>query len=363
ECQVEFPNNPLVISAPEIPSITEISSTSPSSCGGGDGAIQVEASGENLSYSLDGSSYQRISDFVSLAARAYTVYVRNTDAPSCITSIPVNVAFSVECDERECTGPVNLALNKPSVQSSTLGEGIASLANDGNTTGTDNWGTDANMQHTQDGLGGWWKVDLQEKVSLDGIAIYNRTTEQSSLLNRLRDFYVLSSSSDINTDRELEVLIRDPKVSSTYFSGAAGPVESIALGKTPGRFVMIALAGSGPLHMAEVEVYTCPAPAIIPEDSIDITVGMDPDLSVKEDKVSWTLFPNPFIGESIIEILGDLKRVEYIQVVNVLGSEVEVISPPTSKRLTLGRKLPPGIYTVNLGYGKALLHKKVVKVQ
>ena len=358
-CQVEFPDNPLVINTPEVPRIAEVLASSPSECGRRDGKIQIEASGENLSYSINGSSYQSRPDFNSLSARAYTVYVRNEASPGCVATRIVNVAFSSTCEE-QCSDPVNLALNKPAIQSSTGGDGIAGLANDGNLTGNDNWGADANMQHTEDGLGEWWKVDLGEGARLNWMEIYNRTTQEEGLLNRLSNFYVLSSLSDIDSEKKLEELILDPEISSTFISGAVGNLGKISLGNNPGRYVMIALAGEGPLHMAEVEIYTCQETIL--EDSTDVTVGNQKNLSQPKNNISWTVFPNPFEKEFRVELNGEQKPVEYLLITNILGKQVGYISQPQAKSISWGDHLPPGTYILQIGVGEFVSYKKLLKI-
>ena len=271
-CTKDYPNNPIGISDLPFPTIDAIESVLPSECGGSDGSISVVATGENLEYSLDGNVFQNTSTFVSLPANTYTVYVRELSTPMCMTSSQVVIDSSESCSPNDCATPINLALNKSSAQSSTYGDGLASFANDGNTFGNDNWGGDANMQHTQNGAGAWWKVDLGLVASLDRIEIYNRSTASSGLLGRLNNFYVLSSTSDIDYSRGLNALTNDPAIFSAFFQGNAGAVENIPLDQTQGRYVMIALTGNGPLHMAEVEVYGCDGPPP-PPPSCDIVLS------------------------------------------------------------------------------------------
>ena len=158
----------------------------------------------------------------------------------------------------ECTTPFNLALNKPATQSSIRGDGVPAFANDGNRTGNDNWGADANMMHTSDSdPQPWWSVDLGEIATLDYVDIYNRNDTRPSILARLSDFYVYVSSTPIDGSRTNGELTADPTISNRFFGGAAGPLETIQLDGILGRYVMIKVSGNGPLHMAEVEVYGC----------------------------------------------------------------------------------------------------------
>ena len=151
-----------------------------------------------------------------------------------------------------CTNPQNLALNQTASQSSTYGFGNASLAIDGNQTGSSPWIAD--LQHTQNQAQPWWQVDLGQYSQIDGLTIYNRS---DGFQNRLKDFYVLISSSPINSS-SLSSLLADPAIEQFFFSGSAGSTASIPT-DVEGRYVRIQLSGNGVLHMAEVEVTGCPA--------------------------------------------------------------------------------------------------------
>ena len=276
-CIESYTANPVVLSDPTSPSITSLLPSPPSVCGGADGSIAVSATGLALEYSLDGTNFQASTQFTGLAAGTYMVYVRGTGAPSCITNGTIGVPVSGACGPPECTNPTNLALNQPASQSSTYGQGVASFTNDGNRTGDTNWGSSANMSHTNSGAGAWWKVDLGEEATLDRIEIYNRTTSNSGLLARLSNFYVFTSLNDIEGSRGYVDLSNDANISSVFFSGSAGASETLTLDQIQGRYVMIALTGNGPLHMAEVEVYGCAGPP--PVCDISLTQVLSQDVS------------------------------------------------------------------------------------
>ncbi|MEM6630146.1 MAG: PKD domain-containing protein [Bacteroidota bacterium] len=152
-----------------------------------------------------------------------------------------------------CTSPQNLALNQATEQSSTYGLGISSLAVDGNQTGSSPWSAD--LQHTQSEAQPWWQVDLGQLSDLDAISIYNRT---DALQERLSNFYVFVSSAPISSSATLTQLLADGSVSNYHFPGTAGLVVNLSLG-IQGRYMRVQLAGSGVLHVAEVEVSGCPA--------------------------------------------------------------------------------------------------------
>lgn len=69
-------------------------------------------------------------------------------------------------------GPINVALGKPTTQSSKLGNGIPSHAVDGNRNQTYSEGS---CSHTlNSGPESWWMVDLLNIYNIDSIMIFNR---------------------------------------------------------------------------------------------------------------------------------------------------------------------------------------------
>ncbi|MDT0622607.1 BspA family leucine-rich repeat surface protein [Croceitalea vernalis] len=175
---------------------------------------------------------------------------------------PVNATIAVnegtgtiENDDVEgCSAPSNVALNKPSSQSSTYGNGIASFANDGNLSGSSPW--DADLQHTSDDTTGpWWEVDLGSDHDLEEVVIYNRT---NGFQDRLSDFYVFVSDAPFSSSATASDLVGDASVWNYYFEGSAGALETIP-SDINGRYVRIQLGAQGFLHMAELEVMGCPS--------------------------------------------------------------------------------------------------------
>ena len=155
--------------------------------------------------------------------------------------------------EGGCSSPQNLALNQASQQSTTYGAGLASYANDGNTRGSSPWTAD--LQHTQNQAQPWWEVDLGQLGDIESVQLYNRSEGGSS---RLKDFYVLVSSSPFSPSASLADLLNDQAIAQHFFSGVAGAQESIGIDAL-GRYVRVQLSGTGILHMAEVEVMGCPS--------------------------------------------------------------------------------------------------------
>ena len=69
------------------------------------------------------------------------------------------------------TTPTNVALSKPTAQSSTGYGGSSSRAVDGNTDGNWNRGS---VTHTNHESNPYWQVDLEEIYKIDTIVVYNR---------------------------------------------------------------------------------------------------------------------------------------------------------------------------------------------
>ena len=151
-----------------------------------------------------------------------------------------------------CEAPLNLALGKTASQSSTYGNGLAGLAVDGNTSGSNAWSAD--LQHTNNEAQPWWQVDLGLQSRLNELVLYNRS---DNTLNRLKDFYILVSDVPMSNGSSLSELLASSSISQVYFPGAAGFVENISLDGITGRYVRIQLTGNNVLHMSEVEIMGC----------------------------------------------------------------------------------------------------------
>lgn len=100
-----------------------------------------------------------------------------------------NLTFSIS---EALTAPVNLALFKPTSQTSTAYGGDSSRAVDGNKSG--NWGT-GSVTHTEYDVPGVWQVDLQNIEPVGEIVIHKRT---DCCGERFHDFTVKVSTDGAN---------------------------------------------------------------------------------------------------------------------------------------------------------------------
>ncbi|WP_194529929.1 Ig-like domain-containing protein [Zobellia roscoffensis] len=145
----------------------------------------------------------------------------------------------------------NIALNGLATQSSTYGNGVASVAIDGNTEGTSPWS--GSLQHTLNENNPWWELDLGVNAVIEELRIYNRT---NGLEGRLNNFYVFVSNIPFTPEVTLESLRQDDSIYEYYFNDEAGLQENLKF-DAEGQYLRIQLSSFGILHMSEVEVMGC----------------------------------------------------------------------------------------------------------
>ena len=221
------------------------------------GPFQAEAGIQQLQATPIGGSWSGAANTdgtfdPSQGAGFYTVYYSYFDNQGCGGSDTLQI--EVLSVDTTCSTPTNLALNKVTEQSSTYGNGVSSIAVDGNTTGSSPWTAD--LQHTNSEFQPWWQVDLGSSSDIQEVIIHNRT---DCCQGRLNNFYVLWSNEPFNASATLDQLLADPNVSKVNFTGAAGLEESIAV-NAEGRYVRIQHTRDVQLHLAEVEVIGCISP-------------------------------------------------------------------------------------------------------
>ncbi len=139
-------------------------------------------------------------------------------------------------------GASNVALNKPTTQSSTLvynPPGDASHAVDGNTDGNYFNGS---VTHTNGGYQDWWRVDLGAVYAVQSVEVWNRTDCCS---DRLTNFNVVLLDSN------------EGVVSSVNIPGQGGTPTTVSISGSA-RYVKVQLVGIGVLSLAEVKVWGTP---------------------------------------------------------------------------------------------------------
>jgi len=171
-----------------------------------------------------------------------------------------NACDTVEPPTGDCNNPINLALNKPANQISTLVMGditaSASKAVDGNKNGiffTNNSSVTATTYENQP----WWQVDLGSNVLIEKINFFNRE-DGSSVSNNC---HVMISSVPFGS-ASLDAAQAQSDFSQ-FIPGVVGS-PSILNPNTVGRYLRVQMNGQGFLFIAELEVIGCATASIQP---------------------------------------------------------------------------------------------------
>ena len=133
---------------------------------------------------------------------------------------------------------INLALNKPAIQSSTAYSGGGGLAVDGSADGDYMKGSVTHTAHTANP---WWEVDLAKVMAIEEIVVYNRTDSHGQRL----DGFTLKI-----LDAERNVVFQKAKIpqsASVSFLQAgvksSRPVEAVPVAKSAGPAHLFILSG------------------------------------------------------------------------------------------------------------------------
>jgi hypothetical protein len=135
-----YPSNPVIITEPIQPFITNVTYTDPSNCAVNDGAITVTATGASVQYSIDGGlNWQTSGVFSGLSSGTYPVCMRNnngscsTDCSAYITSLIAPNTPTI--DSTLATNPTNCGLADGTITINTSGgSGFSEYSLDGGLT-------------------------------------------------------------------------------------------------------------------------------------------------------------------------------------------------------------------------------------
>jgi hypothetical protein len=168
------------------------------------------------------------------------------DGCSC-AGIPVNTG---------CYNPTNLALNKPTQQSSTITAGgitgSSSKAVDGNTNGVffTSPVSASSVSATNSENEAWWEVDLDDTYIIEQIEVHNRTDG----IDRSNNVYVLVS--DVPFTATDLAGARAEAIWEEFIPGLVGSPSTVSP-NIVGQYVRIQMEGSGYVVLAEVAVIGC----------------------------------------------------------------------------------------------------------
>ncbi len=158
----------------------------------------------------------------------------------------------------------NLALNKPTKQSSTYKNNHADFAVDGNTTGLVREKT---VAHTENELNPFWEIDLESVSDIYQIKVWNRT---DCCKERLTNFHLLLSEEPFVSDELEEVLNQDGVTKKFWGTPTDNPMIFNIDQKS--RYIRIQLAKKEFLSLAEIEIMGCSMEKYQKEDQ-----RLDPD--------------------------------------------------------------------------------------
>ncbi len=175
------------------------------------------------------------------------------------TTIPINATGRYVRIQKSTPGPLslaevrvygnpvpltNLSQGQIATQSSTAFGGVASRGVDGDTNGMFSGGS---VTHTAGETGAWWEVDLGTMAMIETIDLWNRA---GCCQNQLSNYYILVSSTPHPQPGGAVTFER-------FEVATAGYPTAITVNAT-GRYVRVQKQGSGPLHLAEVQVWGQP---------------------------------------------------------------------------------------------------------
>lgn len=144
----------------------------------------------------------------------------------------------------------NTAAGQPATASSVDGDQGPERAVDGNTSGV---AADGSVFSSASQDQPWWEVDLGSVQSLSEVVLANRT---DCCGEALAGVHVLTSSDPFPAGATLAELQADPAVTDLDLGAdPLGATTTVAVAHRA-RYVRVMLAGTGQLHLAEVEVVT-----------------------------------------------------------------------------------------------------------
>jgi len=148
-------------------------------------------------------------------------------------------------------GVLDLALHKPTAQSSTYNAAVptgASQAVDGNTDGAFSAGSLATTDYD---VNAWWQVDLGASATLNSVIVWNRT---DCCADRLNDYWLFVSNTPFEPTDTPSTLQSRAGTWSSHQTAEPNPSSTITLPGIQARYIRVQLSGTNFLSLAEVQV-------------------------------------------------------------------------------------------------------------
>ncbi|MCX5745472.1 MAG: discoidin domain-containing protein [Proteobacteria bacterium] len=152
--------------------------------------------------------------------------------------------------------PTNIAVGRPTRQSSTVLGGVSGRAVDNDLDGT--W-PHGSVTHTTGDPGNWFEIDLGAATLVDSVVVYNRTDCCADRLNFVR---VELSTTPCDVKPLGSVAAAQIGIQLDGRTSPAAPVNTLTFFTAPAaRYVCLIQNAAAPLSLAEVQVYAR-APAV-----------------------------------------------------------------------------------------------------
>jgi hypothetical protein len=150
-------------------------------------------------------------------------------------------------------GFANIALGRPTRQSSTVGGRPSSLVVDGNTDG--NW-YNGGVTHTNLDTEAWWEVDLGTMAYIEAVRVFGRT---DCCQDRLSHYFLYISETPITGNNPFQVTpangYTSERFSTERYTNGVPDTVVVPGTRKRGRYVRIYVPGPQFLSLAEVEVW------------------------------------------------------------------------------------------------------------
>lgn len=185
-------------------------------------------------------------DYTDVGLDQNTVYIYRIKAINNISESDCSNEISIKTFENSYLS--NVAYLKSATQSSTIYDGFASNAVDGNTNGTFSLGS---VTHTDYDMNAWWQVDLGSVYNISHIEIWNRTDQ--CCIDRLANFYVFVSE-DPFPSNDLETILAQEDIWRTYQKDFPTPTTTKHVAQK-GRYIRLQLAQAQEICLAELIVW------------------------------------------------------------------------------------------------------------
>ena len=288
-------------------------------------AQDINISGRYIRIQLEGTSFLAISEIKVIGCENSTgcpAIGTPCDDGDLTTSNDVedgncNCAGTPDTGNMGCTITTNLALNRPTLQSTTLTaggiEGSSNKAVDGNTNGvyfTDQ-PSESSVTATQNQFQPWWEVNLENNYLIEQINLFNRTDG----IDKTQNCYVLISNNPFSSSN-LDIA-RAEATYEYYISGEVGSPSEI-FPNVQGQYIRVQMEGSGYLLIAEVEALGC-----VPSNGLIYSV---PNLLIfnagktgQSSEINWTMFKDDFVEKYEVEVTDNKNNFIQLETIDAFG--------------------------------------------